>query len=360
LSKTHMATSSKSSGKERIANFLASLGLSLLSVMIVILAGECVTRVLYSNRLDYQIEMSRYAALLKRPATNPLMSHVHIPNSEAVLMGVPVRINSHGFRDPEYPVAKPADTFRILLLGDSLTFGWGVRASDRFSTLLEQDLSQLVKTVTGKKLHIVNTGIGNYNTVQEVNLFRDIGRKFKPDLVILNFFINDAEDIPTKRAPAILKYSYFAMWLWGRFDTIGRMSGRQLTYRDYYTQLYEEDHNGWINARQALAELKQLSLEDRFHLMVTILPELHEVGNRYGFASIHSRISRAAQQAGADGVLDVADVFTEETTPESLWVSPGDAHPNAMAHRIIASALAQFLVAHTELLTNTEKKEDGQ
>ena len=69
--------------------------------------------------------MTKYAMNLKKDSNNPLIGHEHRPNKSMELMDVMVDINSDGLRDKEYPVEK-SDKKRIIFLGDSLTFGWGV------------------------------------------------------------------------------------------------------------------------------------------------------------------------------------------------------------------------------------------
>jgi len=193
------------------------------SLLVAILLIELGCRFWFSRHLDYQVEMSRYAAALKSTSSVFEMGHEHRPSTQATLMGVPVTISSAGFRDREYEKQKPSGTYRILLLGDSLTFGWGVRAEARFSAILEARLAvALGENGPYERSEVINTGIGNYNTSQQVGLFGDRGRSWQPDLVVLNHFINDAEPSPRKTAPAIFRHSYLGMLLWGRFDISGQ------------------------------------------------------------------------------------------------------------------------------------------
>jgi hypothetical protein len=81
-------------------------------------------------------------------------------------MGVDFQTNSRGLRDRDFPYEKPAGRLRILMLGDSLTVGWGVRAEDTFSKRIETMLRN-----RGLDLDVINTGVGNYDTIQEVTYF---------------------------------------------------------------------------------------------------------------------------------------------------------------------------------------------
>lgn len=103
--------------------------------------------------------------------------------------GVPVRINSLGFRDPrEYSLQKPPGTFRIVVIGDSVTFGHGALFETTYPYLLEQRLRQWRPDV---RWEVWNLGVPGYNTRQELIYLKEIGRQFAPDLVVVGFYPND-------------------------------------------------------------------------------------------------------------------------------------------------------------------------
>ena len=98
-------------------------------------------------------------------------------------------INGEGFRDHHYQLEKATDVFRILALGDSTTAGNGVTdLNDVYAKRLEKMLNNRGAPV---KYEVLNMGIGGYHTVQEVELLRTKGLKYKPDLVLLLFCFND-------------------------------------------------------------------------------------------------------------------------------------------------------------------------
>jgi lysophospholipase L1-like esterase len=326
--------------RRRVAGRLAALALSLLVGVVVL---EAAMRVIYSRRLDYQIEMSRYASTVKRPAADPRQTHEHTPGSSAQLMGVPVTINSLGYRDREIPLDKPPHTLRLVLVGDSLTFGWGVAAGSRFSEALQARLGAAPAARGGSaRVEVINTGIGNYNTAQQLALFENNIRRLDPDIVVVNWFINDAEPTPTKRSPIAISYSYLAMWLWGRLDTLQRMEDAAKDYREHYGDLYDDDQPGFVEMRRAMARFGELAGSDGFEFVVALLPELHSVWPNYEFRAIHDKVAQAATSGGASLVIDLAPSFASET-PASLWVSPDDAHPNDRGHAIIARGLFEPL-----------------
>jgi lysophospholipase L1-like esterase len=334
---------------------LSTLLLIAVGLVISLVAIEAACRVIYARKLDYQIEMSRYAAALKRTSAHYDIGHEHKPSRSAHLMGVDVSINSHGFRGREVALAKPDGVYRVMLLGDSLTLGWGVEADETFAVLLERMLGEDFEGAnTRLRAEVINTGVGNYNTDQEVSFFETRGRAFDPDLVILNYFINDAEPTPRQRLPKILKYTYLGMSLWGRLDLIRRLYLTDGDYSNYYADLYHDDQEGWQRAQAALARLARLSEVDDFALLLVLLPELHSVGEEYGFQEIYDRVRGAAERAGVKHVLELAPAFAHEE-PESLWVTLGDAHPNAKAHAIIARGIHDYLSV-TGLHDGTESR----
>jgi lysophospholipase L1-like esterase len=95
----------------------------------------------------------------------------------------PVHINSQGLRGPEYQTEKPADTIRILSLGDSRTFGWGLSDEETYSRRLERSLQAYVGQ--GKKVEVINAGVNAWSYSQMLVYLRDFGLRYQPDFVVL-------------------------------------------------------------------------------------------------------------------------------------------------------------------------------
>lgn len=111
--------------------------------------------------------------------------------------GVPVKINQLELRDDrEYGVDKNPRTFRILVLGDSVTFGHGSVGAHTYPRLLEDHLRAWRPDVDWQ---IWNAAVPGYNTSQELAHLLDVGPAYKPALVIVGFFENDLVD---NRPPA--------------------------------------------------------------------------------------------------------------------------------------------------------------
>lgn len=309
-----------------------------------LLVMEWAARLVYDrNGMHYGVEMWKYAKLIKRRSANLAMSHEHVPGAEGLLMGATVKINSRGLRDREYSLSKDPDDYRILVLGDSMTFGWGVAMEDTYCEVLERMLSDQPAGISGRRVEVVNAGIGNYNTAQEVAYFKQRGVLYEPDMVILGFYINDAEPTPKPSEGLLARHSYLYVLASSAFDGIIRKLGWKESYVEYYRKLYSEESKGWQQCRAAFKELSSLCRQKQIRLLVVLIPELHSPGDGYPFGSLHQAVGQLADKDEIP-VLDLQRAF-DGIEPRSLWVSRGDAHPNATAHQIIGREIYKRIAA---------------
>jgi lysophospholipase L1-like esterase len=317
------------------------VGLTLLTAAVIggLLVLEAAARIVFDrNGMHYGIEMWKYASQLKRESSNPEMGHEHVPNGQAHLMGTDVRINSGGLRSPEIAAERLPGMRRLLVLGDSLTFGWGVEEPDTYSRVLERMLD-----ASGRPYEVINAGVGNYNTSQQVAWFAERGVRYQPDEVILAFYINDAEPTPRRSEAWLAGRSYLYVLAASAWDALLRAVGMKKNLVEYYTDLYADDNPGWQACQNSLDRLIDMCRARGIGIRLVLLPELHYVNDTYPFRFIHQRV---AARAGVRGVpvLDLDGAFRDHE-PKSLWVSPGDAHPNALAQRIIAQQLFLAMTA---------------
>jgi lysophospholipase L1-like esterase len=131
---------------------------------------------------------------------------------------VPIRTNSLGLRSAELAEPKPADLLRILALGDSVTFGWGLRGEDSYPSQLASLLATLRPQ---QRFEVVNAGVSGYGPWQQVRWLEQTGLDLQPDVVVVQMHLNDAADD-----------------LWG---ALGQQSGQQ----------------GWLAQRSLLVRLAQ-------------------------------------------------------------------------------------------------------
>jgi hypothetical protein len=111
-----------------------------------------------------------------------------------------VAINRRGLRDRDHPYEKPDGVLRVLLLGDSLAWGWGVDDGLAFADLAEEEL--------GPGVEVVNLGVPGYSSDQELWLLEREGVRYEPDIVLLCFILNDIVGNASVRQDELVKPRY--------------------------------------------------------------------------------------------------------------------------------------------------------
>lgn len=117
----------------------------------------------------------------------------HKPNLQLDLGSFRLRTNALGCRGPEIARGKPPGVFRIVVLGDSVAFGWGVDDEVTFVRRLEAEWNAAHPQ---RPIEVVNTALPMYDTNQELAALRELGLSLQPDLVLLVYVVNDIE--PTR------------------------------------------------------------------------------------------------------------------------------------------------------------------
>ena len=122
----------------------------------------------------------------------------------------PVHINARSTRGPEFSEQKPLGVIRILSLGDSRTFGWGLTDEETYSRRLE-NLAQKYLGDSGN-VQVINAGVNAWSFPQMLVYFREYGLRYSPDYVILaeaNLWTQFSE----KSSPEFVKKFLLRVWL---------------------------------------------------------------------------------------------------------------------------------------------------
>ncbi len=317
-------------------NKLFSNILVLFIVIIITLAGfEVLLRVTYSTYANFNTEMWRYSKEIKTLSTTEGVSHEHLPNKESFLYGVEIKTNSLGFRDQETQFKKPKNTKRILLIGDSVTLGWGVNQSDIYSEVLESMLNQKSATSgSATRYEVLNAAVGNYNTEMEVKMLRRY-LFLEPDAIVIGFFPNDGEK--TKIIKPGLSYElkkrlYLYPFFWDKLTKIKfALSKQQISQIHQY---YTEEYGGRERIEKSFQELKQISTEQKIPVYIVIIPSFYNEFDNYDLGYVHQFIEDQCLQNGFT-CIDTLEKFKNYKLPEVI-VSAEDAHPNTRGHHLIA------------------------
>ena len=121
----------------------------------------------------------------------PVLHHRLRPGHRANRGGVEFSINAIGLKDREYPPGKPPGTYRILMLGDSFTEGFGLPAAQTMPKQLE---GLLDGGRCSRPIEVVNAGVSSYSPILEYLLLVHVGLGLDPDLLVLDFDMTDVHD----------------------------------------------------------------------------------------------------------------------------------------------------------------------
>jgi hypothetical protein len=98
-----------------------------------------------------------------------------------------ISINRFGFRDVDWQIAKPQNTTRLAVIGDSFVAAFEMETERRFTSILQREL-QTRKVFGGQEVEVLNFGQSGYGTAQELMILRHKVWQFQPDIVVLAVF----------------------------------------------------------------------------------------------------------------------------------------------------------------------------
>jgi hypothetical protein len=165
---------------KRIKAYGINLLLVVFSVAFAVILAEMVVRMAGYKPQFAATQFFRYDPLLGWRLQPALEGPFERPQFHSY-----VKINSRGLRGTEHPYEKPPGKKRILVLGDSFVWGFGVNDDEIFTALMEKDLPEV---------EVINGGVTAYGTTQELLWLEREGIKYQPDLVVVVLYRNDLVD----------------------------------------------------------------------------------------------------------------------------------------------------------------------
>lgn len=316
-----------------LSSVAASVLLLVLSVSLVLGFSEVVLRVKNSSMKNYDIEMWRYSRELKKPSIHPEMDFDHVKSKSAILQGVEIRLNEWGLRGPAVtPV--PSGGRRILFLGASATLGWGVAEVDTIEAQVEKALR-----LRGEKVQVLNGGVGNYNSIRYVSRFFNDFTELHPTDIVVHSFLRDAEELPPGGGNFLLQNSELAVTCWIAYHRLFDRAGEQALV-EHYERVYSPGSEGLIKTQEALGRLATYAKKNGIRLYFSMMPDVHDLIN-YKLEFAHKIMVKTAADLGYQ-TIDFLPIFSGKNTRD-FWAMPGDPHPNALAHKMMADAIVPML-----------------
>lgn len=186
MEQTQQGTPKTNGRQSRLRKLLPRLLVALVATAAALVAGEAALQLNPTPAL-YASMRNTVQQLCTQP--HPTLQYMNRPGYSGIFANrefrTHLRINSKGLRDREYPYEKPAGRKRVLVLGDSYAFGWGVEAEETAAKVLEARLPGV---------EVLNGACSGWGTRQELEFLREEGLRYAPDVVLVFFCGNDPLD----------------------------------------------------------------------------------------------------------------------------------------------------------------------
>jgi lysophospholipase L1-like esterase len=353
---------------------VGSLALSIASLILALAAAELYLRATAAHiapqggGVTAFVDNDANQLIVYGPRGRRLKPDAHVVIRNHFLSGRDIRVdtNSHGFRDVELAQPKPADELRILVLGDSITWGMGLQVDEMFVERAEQRLRATMPTTD---VQMINAGVVDIGLNEELDILEEQGLAVEPDVVVLAFYVNDSR--PPWGFPEELGHRG---WLRRRFllaDMIYRhlKLQRLLDTHGIHREIWVDGHErfdwrssrseflelaalarydwgaawqpgSWAVIRAGLSRLQALSQRHRFEVAVVAFPVAHQVYARF-VEDTPQQTLRAEAAALGFPYLDLLPVL-RATSQHTLFFD--QCHPTATGSAIIGEAIAVFLL----------------
>jgi len=293
-------------------------------------------------------------------APHPELDYRYTPGFHGKFTGgsyfdIDISINELGFRDS--PIAAKSSAKRIVVVGDSVVFGSGVHASDRFTDRLQE--SSWAKALP---LQVLNMGVNSYTFAHYQSLAKLQFMNTQPDLVVVGFTLNDI--LPKDRAWPATKYSTVYTWdrhFRKRLDRtyavrfVKELRTRitsALTSTDhtaYHTQWMQSVQTYWqqpANRKRLYAELDAFDRDMRgqgIGYLYLLFPERNDVNEPDRFSYARLTLVDYLNKHGYR-LCDPYTVFRGERKHLNALYLPGDSvHFTPQGHQLLSDALSRCL-----------------
>jgi hypothetical protein len=346
-----------SNAKRRIPSVLVSVASILLTLILLELALRTVHFIHHRGEKSvvfYGPEPQ--SRLFHRVSSIPGLDYEMAPNRQLDLVGVPVATNQYGMRDSEPSSQTTESPCRIAAIGDSYTFGFGVRAEQAYPKVLEKQLRNS-SVARGCQFEVLNFGVIGYSSYDEDLMLKYRVVNFDPRVVIIGYVLNDPEIDPVQPI-----HAYFAKPAWWQSFRLLSLSSAWITQirndrdrkrlggGDYYIYLHAPGQRKWQSVIDAFGDIHDVTSRKNIKVLLVIFPELPESfkgkpWTDYPYTKIHQQVSDLAIKNGFR-VVDLLDSFSRYPSRDVV-LTGNDDHPSVLGHEIAATAIEKELVTES-------------
>ncbi|MBN2385153.1 hypothetical protein JXQ70_19945 [bacterium] len=281
-----------------------------------------------------------------------------------------VKSNSQGFRSREYKRKKDENVFRVVALGDSSTFGWGVDTEYMFTSVLEDRLNEVE---SGLDYEVLNFGMPGYSSEHGLEVFKHVVDGLEPDLVLVSFGANDCrfthqthrelmarEETWIGAARHFLRYfktyKFMRKLILKIHDPLNpsRLEQRPAVMSSSTRAVPPSDFQG--NLEFFLSESRQLGAQVIF-MSVCSPPEYIEVVEQVAqkaqvpFINIHELLFSHYDRIKGKEIYRAMVEYYERlyghekmAERESLYITVDGCHPNMIGHSLIAETVLAAMI----------------
>ena len=272
---------------------------------------------------------------------------------------VEINVNSLGFRDYEFDLEKTPDIYRIMVVGDSITFGAGVELEDTYV----KETERLLLHSNLRPSQLINAGVSGYH-FEHYNLFiKDNVNKFHPDHIIVGFCINDIRPRDVVRQRYIVRATHRlpldSMIKHNVKRIIKKSPSFQLfSHLIFSTKYKRQNYNAmWITQvnmswqneillrklEDMFKEVSHFTKEKGIRFSIIIFPEMNQLIDPKKYSASRDSLLRFLNDLDIDH-LDLYDTFGKKEDFSKYYLKGDSVHFTVEGHRIIAEELKKFLV----------------
>jgi len=265
----------------------------------------------------------------------------------------PVHINSFGTRGPEFALPKPAGVIRILSLGDSTCFGWGVGNDETYSRLLEKKLNESRKG--GARFEVINAGCNAYGYPQLKSYLKHHGVGYQADYVLIgsaNLWTDFTEEASPEfkssmRKRIVLKNLSRRMALY-HFIFESQFGGIYHKYRTRFIPVDPTKDKIFTESSTNLTDFFAANLKETIQIAQTnhIKPIVLDFPiDRAGYTNVYfDEILAMRKRVAKDLGIPLIDLDTPDWPPaqKKVYLEGDYVHLNVLGNQIVAEKITQL------------------